>query len=76
MPRGIQENISIDSFVVRTILVKTFGTLCVVGEENVIQVDHPPPLNSFGCYKSDSFYISCVLYGPRLCLGGVGEKLC
>ena len=26
-----------------TILVKTFGTLCVSGEENVIQVDPPPP---------------------------------
>ena len=26
-----------------TILVKTFGTLCVLGDENVIQVDHPPP---------------------------------
>ena len=24
-----------------TILVKTFGTLCVLGDENVIQVDHP-----------------------------------
>ena len=26
-----------------TILVKTFGTLCVLGEENVLQVDPPPP---------------------------------
>ena len=26
-----------------TILVKTFGTLCVSGEENVIQVDPPSP---------------------------------
>ena len=26
-----------------TILVKTFGTLCVLGDENVIQVDHQPP---------------------------------
>ena len=26
-----------------TILVKTFGTLCVLGEENVLQVDSPPP---------------------------------
>ena len=57
-----------------TILVKTFGTLCVLGEENVIQVDPPPPLNSVGCYKSNTFYISCTLYGPQLCLGGVGEK--
>ena len=56
-----------------TILVKTFGTLCVLGEENVIQVDPlPPPLNSVGCYKSNTFYISCTLYGPQLCLGGEG----
>ena len=44
-----------------TILVKTFGTLCVLGDENVIQVDPPPPptpLNSVGCYKSNTFYIS------------------
>ena len=26
-----------------TILVKTFGTRCVLGEENVLQVDPPPP---------------------------------
>ena len=26
-----------------TILVKTFGTLCVLGEENVVQVGPPPP---------------------------------
>ena len=31
-----------------TILVKTIGTLFVSGEENVIQVDAPPPLNSVG----------------------------
>ena len=55
-----------------TILIKTFGTLCVLGDENVIQVDPPPPLNSVGCYKSNTFYISCTLYGPQLCLG-VGE---
>ena len=58
-----------------TILVKTFGTLCVLGEENVIKVDPPPPLNSVGCYKSNTIYISCTLYGPQLCLGGVGENL-
>ena len=60
-----------------TILVKTFGTLCVLGDENVIQVDHPtpPPLNSVGCYKSNTFYISFTLYGPQLCLGGWGKNL-
>ena len=43
-----------------TILVKTFGILCVSGEENVIQVKPPPPLNSVGCYKSNTFYIFCI----------------
>ena len=57
------------------ILVKTFETLCVLGEENVIQVDPTPPLNSVGCYKSNAFDISCTLYGPQLCLAGVGENL-
>ena len=38
-----------------TILVKTFRTLCVLGEENVIQVD-PLPLNSVRCVLV--FYIS------------------
>ena len=45
-----------------TILVKTFGTL-------------HPPLNSVGCYKSNTFYISFTLYGPQLCLGGWGKNL-
>ena len=35
----------------------------------------PPPLNSVGCYKSNTFYISCTLYGPQLCLGGWGKNL-
>ena len=46
------------TLVTSTILVKTFGTLCVLGVENVIQVD-PLPLNSVGCYKSNTFYLSC-----------------
>ena len=32
-------------------------------------------MNSVGCYKSNTFYISCSLYGPQLCLGGVGKNL-
>ena len=39
---------------ITSILAKTFGTLCVSGEENV---DPRPPLNSVGCYKSNTFYI-------------------
>ena len=31
-----------------TILVKTFGTLCVLGEENVLQVDPTPPWTVLG----------------------------
>ena len=46
------------ALVTSTILVKTFGTLCVLGVENVIQVD-PLALNSVGCYKSNTFYLSC-----------------
>ena len=36
-------NLRIHSEALPTILVKTFGTLCVLGDENVIQVDPPPP---------------------------------
>ena len=45
---------------VSTILVKRLGTICVSGEENVIQVDPPPPLNSIGCYKSNTLNIFCT----------------
>ena len=37
-----------------TILVKTFGILCVSGPPP------PPPPNSVGCYKSNTFYIFCI----------------
>ena len=33
-----------------TILVKIFGILCVSG----------PPMNSVGCYESNTFYIFCI----------------
>ena len=59
--RGASEIYFNHSEALPTILVKTFGTLCVLGDENVIQVDPPPPptpLNSVGCYKSNTFYIS------------------
>ena len=32
----------------------------------------PTPLKNVGCYKSNTFYISCTLYRPQLCLGGGG----
>ena len=73
--RGASEIYFNHSEALPTIPVKTFGTLCVLGDENVIQVDPPPPLNSVGCYKSNTFYISCTLYGPQLCLGGWGKNL-
>ena len=38
-----------------TILVKTFGTLCVLGEENVIQVDPPPPWTVLGVTSQTPF---------------------
>ena len=41
-----------------TILVKTFGTLCVSGEENVIQVDPPSPGTVLGV--TNTFCISCT----------------
>ena len=31
-------------------------------------------MNSAGCYKSNTFYLSCTLYGPQLCLGGGGGE--
>ena len=73
--RGASEIYFNHSEALPTILVKRFETLCVLGDENVIQVDPPPPLNSVGCYKSNTFYISCTLYGPQLCLGGWGKNL-
>ena len=73
--RGASEIYFNHSEALPTILVKTFGTLCVLGDENVIQVDPSPPLNSVGCYKSNTFYISCTLYGPQPCLGGWGKNL-
>ena len=54
---------------ISTILVKTLGTICVSGEENVIQVDPslpPPPLNSVGCYKSNTLYIFWICQGPQV----------
>ena len=64
-----------------TILVKTFGTLCVSGEENVIQVDPPPPpldIRVLGVTSQTLF--TYFAYGKDLNFvwggGGVGEKSC
>ena len=43
-----------------TILVKTFGTLCVSGEENVIQVDPPPPPGQCWVLQTPFAYLAHV----------------
>ena len=45
-----------------TILVETFGTLCVSGDKNAIQsVPSPhPPWTVLGVYKSITFYLFCT----------------
>ena len=71
--KNSQSNNSSQYKITATILVKTFGTLWVLGEESV---DPPPLPNSVGCYTSNTFYISCTLYGPQLSLKGGGGKSC
>ena len=65
------------ALVTSTILVKTFGTLCVLGVENVIQVD-PLPLNSVGCYKSKHLLLILQTLTTSTLFRGraVGEKSC
>ena len=72
---GGNTRVVLTSGVKPTIIVKTFGTLCVLGEGKCNSSWPPSPLNSVGCYKSNTFYISCTLYGPQLCLGGWGKNL-
>ena len=55
-----------------TVLVKTFGTLCVSG--GAIQIDPPPHLDSVGCYKSNTFYIIIILHTLRTTTLFRGEK--
>ena len=61
-----------------TILVKTFGTLCVLGEENVLQVDPPPPWTLLGVTSQTPFnlHILYTLWTSTLFRGGLGEKSC
>ena len=60
-----------------TILVKTFGTLCVLGEENVIKVDPPPPPEQ--CWVLQVKHLLHILYtlwtSTLFRGGGVGENL-
>ena len=60
-----------------TILVKTFGTLCVSGEENVIQVDPPPPLNIRVLGVTSQTLFTYFAYGKDLNFvwGGGGKIL-
>ena len=53
--RGASEIYFNDSEALPTILVKTFGTLCVLGDENVIQVDPPPPSTVLGVTSQTPF---------------------
>ena len=61
---------------VTTILLKTFGTLCVSGEENVIQVDPRPPEQ---CWVLQLKHLLHILYTLRTSTlfwgGGVGGKI-
>ena len=62
-----------------TILVETFGTLCVSGDENAIQfAPSPHPLDSVGCLQVNHLLpILHRLRTPTL-FGGVGggDKSC
>ena len=60
-----------------TILVKTFGTLCVSGEENVIQVDPPHPLNTRVLGVTSKTLFTYFAYGKDLNFvwGGGGKIL-
>ena len=60
-----------------TILVKTFGTLCVLGEENVLQVDPPPPWTVLGVKSQTPFnlHILYTLWTSTLFRGGWGKNL-
>ena len=61
-----------------TILVKTFGTLCVLGEENVIKVDPPhPPRTVLGVTSQTPFtYLVHFMDLNLFWGGGVGKKSC
>ena len=62
-----------------TILVKTFGTLCVSSEGNVIQVDPPPPPRlTSECWVLQAKHFLHILHMVRTStsFGGVGEKSC
>ena len=53
-------------------LVKTFRTLCVSGEENVIQSFPPPPLNSVGLTSQTPFTYLANVKDLNFVRGGGG----
>ena len=55
---------------ITTILFKTFGTLCVSGEENVIQVDPPPPEQCWMLQVKHVLHILHTLRNSTLFGGG------
>ena len=65
------------ALVTSTILVKTFGTLCVLGVENVIQVDPLPPEQCWVLQVKHLLLILQTLRTSTLFRGrAVGEKSC
>ena len=59
-----------------TILVKTLGTLCVLGEENVILVDPPPPPEQCWVLQvKHLLHILCTLWSSTLFSGGWEKSL-
>ena len=73
VPIGLKAKLSLTTC---TILVKTFGTLCVLGEENVIQVDPPTPWTVLGVTSQTTFTYLANVKDIQFVHGeGVGEKL-
>ena len=74
--RGASEIYFNHSEALPTILVKTFGTLCVLGDENVIQVDPPPPPEQ--CWVLQVKHLLHILHTlwTSTLFRGVGEKSC
>ena len=60
---------------ITTILFKTFGTLCVSGEENVIQVDPPPPWTVLDVTSQTLFTYFAYAKNLNFVRGGGGRDL-
>ena len=59
-----------------TILFKTFWTLCFPVEENVIQVDPPPPRTVLDVTSQTLFTYFAFAKDLNFVQGGMGEKSC